>query len=70
MFTTLISAAQLQQLINQQSNQLLIFDCRHRLDNPDAGYQMYLAGHIPGALFAHLDKDLAGPIEMRADGHT
>jgi len=38
-----------------------IFDCRHDLANPALGEQQYLEGHIPGALFAHLDRDLSGP---------
>jgi thiosulfate/3-mercaptopyruvate sulfurtransferase len=37
-----------------------IFDCRHDLANPALGEQQYLEGHIPGALFAHLDRDLSG----------
>ena len=37
-----------------------IFDCRHDLAKPDLGEQQYREGHIPGALFAHLDRDLAG----------
>jgi thiosulfate/3-mercaptopyruvate sulfurtransferase len=38
-----------------------IFDCRHDLAKPELGEQQYRAGHIPGALFAHLDRDLSGP---------
>jgi thiosulfate/3-mercaptopyruvate sulfurtransferase len=37
------------------------FDCRHDLANPDLGEQQYREGHVPGALFAHLDRDLSGP---------
>lgn len=37
-----------------------IFDCRHDLAKPDEGKKRYDEGHIPGALHAHLDKDLAG----------
>ncbi|BCL75482.1 sulfurtransferase [Jeongeupia sp. HS-3] len=38
----------------------VIVDCRHDLANPDAGSQAYVAGHVPGAVFAHLDRDLSG----------
>jgi len=31
------------------------------LGQPDAGRALYLKGHIPGALYAHLDEDLAAP---------
>jgi thiosulfate/3-mercaptopyruvate sulfurtransferase len=37
-----------------------IFDCRHDLAKPELGEQQYREGHIPGALFAHLDRDLSG----------
>jgi thiosulfate/3-mercaptopyruvate sulfurtransferase len=37
-----------------------VFDCRHDLAKPDLGEQQYREGHIPGALFAHLDRDLSG----------
>ncbi len=37
-----------------------IFDCRHDLANPALGEQQYQEAHIPGASFAHLDRDLSG----------
>jgi thiosulfate/3-mercaptopyruvate sulfurtransferase len=37
-----------------------VFDCRHDLAHPRLGAEQYRAGHIPGALFAHLDRDLSG----------
>lgn len=38
-----------------------VFDCRHDLARPDAGEQAYREGHLPGARFLHLDRDLSGP---------
>ena len=38
-----------------------VFDCRHDLLKPDLGEQQYRQGHIPGARFAHLDRDLSAP---------
>jgi len=38
-----------------------VFDCRHDLANPGLGEQSYAEAHIPGALFAHLDRDLSAP---------
>lgn len=38
-----------------------IFDCRHDLAQPALGAKQYLEGHVPGALFLHLDTDLSGP---------
>ena len=38
-----------------------IFDCRHDLMKPELGEQQYREAHIPGALFASLDRDLSAP---------
>lgn len=38
-----------------------VFDCRHDLKNTEYGRQAYARGHIPGAVFLHLDEDLSGP---------
>jgi thiosulfate/3-mercaptopyruvate sulfurtransferase len=38
---------------------LAIVDCRFALSNPGAGESAYLVGHIPGAVYAHLDRDLS-----------
>lgn len=37
-----------------------MFDCRHDLKQTEYGAQAYAKGHIPGALFLHLDRDLSG----------
>ena len=37
-----------------------VFDCRHDLAKPDLGEELYRQGHILGALFAHLERDLSG----------
>ncbi len=34
-------------------------DCRFRLTEPEWGRTGYAAGHLPGAVYAHLDSDLA-----------
>ena len=58
MYTTLISVAQLQAL--QHSGQpFMVFDCSFDLVQPDAGEQQYRAAHIPGAVYAHLNKNLS-----------
>jgi thiosulfate/3-mercaptopyruvate sulfurtransferase len=59
MFTTLISAENL--LAHLNDPHWVIFDCRHDLARPEAGRQAFQEGHLPGAHFAHLDLDLAGP---------
>jgi thiosulfate/3-mercaptopyruvate sulfurtransferase len=36
-------------------------DCRWSLDDPDLGRRLYLEGHIPGASFLDVERDLSGP---------
>ena len=38
-----------------------IVDCRFKLDDVQWGEREYAAAHIPGAAYAHLDRDLSGP---------
>jgi thiosulfate/3-mercaptopyruvate sulfurtransferase len=56
-YTTLISVAQLQGLM-AQGQRLRVFDCSFDLMQPHAGEQQYLEAHIPGAVYADLDKAL------------
>jgi thiosulfate/3-mercaptopyruvate sulfurtransferase len=36
-------------------------DCRWELGKPERGYELYLAGHIPGAAFLDVERDLSAP---------
>jgi thiosulfate/3-mercaptopyruvate sulfurtransferase len=65
--TTLISVADLASHVDDPA--LVIFDCRHELTNPDFGIQAYAQSHITNARFAHLDRDLAGPLNGRNGRH-
>ncbi len=46
-----------------------IFDCRHDLKQTEYGIAAYRRGHIPGALFLHLDRDLSGVANGRNGRH-
>ena len=59
MFSTVVSTEQLAQQVNDPA--WIVIDCRFTLTNTEAGRAAYARGHIPGALYAHLDQDLAGP---------
>lgn len=48
---------------------LVVLDCRHDLADPDAGRHAYEAGHIPGAVHAHIDRDLSGPVAETTGRH-
>jgi thiosulfate/3-mercaptopyruvate sulfurtransferase len=54
--STLVSTGELEKNLPRWR----VFDCRHDLVKPDLGEQQYREGHITGALFAHLDRDLSG----------
>lgn len=55
----LITASELGPLLAQA--ELVLVDCRHDLAKPGSGEAAYLSGHLPGAVFAQLDRDLSGP---------
>ncbi|MDR5856913.1 sulfurtransferase [Caballeronia sp. LZ062] len=59
-YTTLISAANLADRLADAPGSVLVFDCRFDLAAPEAGETAYAAGHIPGAHYLHLDRDLSG----------
>lgn len=59
MYTTLISPEELQRHLSDPD--WVIVDCRFELADTEWGRRQYAAGHIPGALYAHLDADLSGP---------
>jgi thiosulfate/3-mercaptopyruvate sulfurtransferase len=60
--TTLISAAALQDALSRTATPgVLVLDCSFDLANADAGEAAYMRGHVPGARYAHLNRDLSGP---------
>jgi thiosulfate/3-mercaptopyruvate sulfurtransferase len=56
---TLIDVAALRERLSDPL--IRVVDCRFELGQPEAGRALYLKGHIPGALYAHLDTDLSAP---------
>lgn len=60
-YTTLISAANLHERMTAAPGSVLVVDCRFDLLDPKAGETAYAAGHLPGARYLHLDRDLSGP---------
>ncbi len=66
-YYNLISVSQLADLI--AVGDCRVVDCRFDLMQPDKGRLDYLAGHIPGAVFADLDKDLADPVTASSGRH-
>ncbi|KJK14601.1 sulfurtransferase [Pseudomonas sp. 2(2015)] len=56
----LITAQQLAERLEAPA--LVILDCRFALEDIDYGQRSYAEGHIAGAHFADLERDLSGPI--------
>ena len=46
----------------------VIIDCRYSIAEPELGYQEYLEGHIPGALYVSLEDELTGRIKPGETG--
>ncbi len=66
MKTTLISAADL--LPHLDDSDWVILDCRFDLDDTEKGRREYNRAHLPGAIYAHLDDDLSGPVRPGETG--
>lgn len=56
----LLSPQELAQRLGQPG--LTILDCRFALEDPAYGGNAYAAGHLPGACFADLERDLSAPV--------
>jgi len=63
----LVSAVELKETL--ASGGLRVVDCRHDLARADEGRRLYEEGHIPGAVFAHLDRDLSAARNGRNGRH-
>lgn len=65
--STLVSVADL--IAHQNDPDWLVFDCRHQLSDTTYGENAYAAGHLPGAFFLHLDRDLSSSPNGRNGRH-
>lgn len=59
-YTTLISVNNLAERLAAAPGSILLVDCRFDLAAPEAGEAAYAVGHIPGAHYLHLERDLSG----------
>ncbi|MCP5429614.1 MAG: sulfurtransferase [Chromatiaceae bacterium] len=46
-----------------------VFDCRFDLADTQRGERAHAATHVPGAFYAHIDRDLSGPITPQSGRH-
>ncbi|PAD20742.1 sulfurtransferase [Terribacillus saccharophilus] len=54
---------------NLNNEQIMIVDCRFELGNPDKGAELYEEGHIPGAVYFDLEKQLSAPVSKHGGRH-
>lgn len=66
-FETLVDCGQLAERLDQPDWRIL--DCRFDLAAPQRGEQSYAQAHLPGAFYAHLDRDLASPVTPQSGRH-
>jgi thiosulfate/3-mercaptopyruvate sulfurtransferase len=67
MYTTLIEPGELAAQLRRPD--WAILDCRFDLARPAWGAECWRAGHIPGALYADLNRDLSGPVTPATGRH-
>ena len=61
MLHPLITVAQLDSLLRAAEPSLRVFDCRYSLMDAQHGARVYADGHIPGAAFIDVNRDLSTP---------
>jgi thiosulfate/3-mercaptopyruvate sulfurtransferase len=66
-YETLIDASELRKHLEDE--RWRVVDCRFDLMHPQRGREAYLHGHIPGAVYADLNVDLAGSVHTDSGRH-
>lgn len=67
MYRTLISPEALAEHLSDP--RWRVIDCRFDLADSAAGYRAWQELHIPGAVYAHLERDLSGPVTSDSGRH-
>ncbi|KAM3096845.1 sulfurtransferase [Phormidesmis sp. 146-12] len=55
--------------LREHLEEVTIVDCRFSLMEPDLGRQQYEQGHIPGAYYLDLNRDLSSPVGRHGGRH-
>jgi thiosulfate/3-mercaptopyruvate sulfurtransferase len=67
MYTTLIEVPEV--AAHSSDTDWAVLDCRFELGRPESGASAYAEGHIPNAIYAHLDRDLSSPVTSTSGRH-
>jgi thiosulfate/3-mercaptopyruvate sulfurtransferase len=67
MYTTLIESPEL--AAHTGDTNWAVLDCRFDLARPEWGASAYAEGHVPNAIYAHLDRDLSSPVTSTSGRH-
>jgi thiosulfate/3-mercaptopyruvate sulfurtransferase len=66
-YPTIIPAAELASHLSDSD--WVFVDCRFDTDNPSWGHEQYLENHLPGAVYAHQNNDLASQVTPHTGRH-
>jgi thiosulfate/3-mercaptopyruvate sulfurtransferase len=64
---SIVSAQWLQE--NLTNPDVVVIDCRFRLQDPSWGVEQYLNSHIPGAYYLNLDQDFSSLVQQHGGRH-
>lgn len=64
----MISPTELHSLLRDNSQSLVLLDCRFSLTDPNAGENHFRQSHIPSAQYCHLERDLSAPVAANKNG--
>ncbi len=67
-YSTLLQASDLVALLNSPSD-VIVLDVSFDLADTQAGERSHTEGHVPGAIYVHVDRDLCGAKSVRNGRH-
>ncbi|GAE25199.1 thiosulfate sulfurtransferase [Halalkalibacter wakoensis JCM 9140] len=65
----IVKAEWLHEQLQKGSSDYIIIDTRFSLADPQAGKNLYKVGHLPGAIYVDLDKDLSSEVTLHGGRH-
>ncbi|MET3507933.1 sulfurtransferase [Halalkalibacter oceani] len=69
MMEEIVTASWLNDRLQEEADQFVLIDARYDLADSEAGKRVYEKGHLPGAVFLNLGKELAAPAKEHGGRH-